>query len=65
MNPQLPQTTADPDGLCQHVRQCSSVPSLARVMGHGLDAFNRSMSGRFVTSLSLLVALLAAVVLVW
>jgi len=54
-----------PDGLSQHMQQCSTVPSRAHVLGHRLDALNRSMSGRFVTSLSLLVALVGTTLLVW
>jgi hypothetical protein len=57
--------SVDVDGLCQHLRQCSTAHSRARTLGHRLDALHRNMSGRFVTSLSLLVALLAAALLVW
>jgi hypothetical protein len=53
------------DGLHQHMQQCSAVHSRARVLGHHLDTLHRSLSGRFVTSLSLLVALLGATLLVW
>ena len=53
------------DGLCQHMRQCSRVHSHVRALGHGLQALHRGMSGRFVTSLSFLVALLGATLMVW
>lgn len=56
---------ADQDGLGQHMRQCSRLHSPVRALGYGLQAFHRSMSGRFVTSLSFLVALLGAMLLVW
>ena len=59
------KSVADLDSLGQHMRQCSTVHSRARVWGHRLDALHHSMSGRFVTSLSLLVALLGATLLAW
>lgn len=59
------QSPAELDGLCQHMRQCSRVHSPVRALGHGLQALHRGMSCRFVTSLSLLVALLGATLLIW
>jgi hypothetical protein len=56
---------AEPDGLCQHMQQCSKAYSRARDLGQQLDALHRGMAGRFVTSLTLFAALLGATLMVW
>ena len=53
------------DGLCQHMKQCSVARSHVQALRGGLDTLHRSMLGRFVTSLSLLTALMCAPLLIW
>ena len=53
------------DGLGQHLRQCSQARSQLLALRSGLDALHRGLLGRFVTSLTLMVALVGTTVLVW
>ena len=57
---------ADLYGLGQHMQQCSLARGRAVYLRGGLDALHRSLSARFVTSLSLvLVVVVGTTVLLW
>ena len=58
-------TPGELDGLGQHMQQCSRRRTRWFALRCGLDTLHQGLLARFVTSLTLLVALLGAAVLVF
>jgi hypothetical protein len=55
----------DLDSLGQHLKQCSVARSVAGSLRSGLTALHRSLLGRFVTSLGLMVAVVGVPLMWW